>query len=91
MKTNKYKVKKAGKPNSIHFLISASGIICGPIWGSYPVWRSFAALYDTRLTVVTKQQKQQQQQHNISVYKGSENIFFVRSNLYSYEKSVLHP
>ena len=23
------------------------GIICGPIWGSFPVWRSFAALYRT--------------------------------------------
>ena len=25
------------------------GIICGPIWGSFAVWGSFAALYNTDL------------------------------------------
>ena len=25
------------------------GIICSPIWGSFPVWGSFAALYSTNL------------------------------------------
>ena len=66
MKINKYKneenKKKSGKPNSMPFCFPAGsfaihigdhfrfGIICGPIWGSFPVWGSCAALYRSPLT-----------------------------------------
>ena len=58
----KMKKKKSRKPKSMPFVIFLResfavhigdhllfGIICGSIWGSFPVWGSFAALYNPPL------------------------------------------
>ena len=66
MKINEFKNKiKSRKPNSMPFLVFRCGsfavhvgyhlrfeIICGPFWGSFPVWGSFAQL--RRCTVLVE-------------------------------------